>query len=131
MRLAMSEIAGRRADQLGNFVTVLKFCTVDLNYCAGVLHQRLRCGLHDPGFARPGRSEEKKISDRPSWSAHPCQVHLVDVDDLLDRLILTNNQLAQVRLEDFRFAARLRRIERNINPQHLQPLSYNQLPPTL
>src|SRR5438067_11971099 len=88
MRLAMTQVSGRRADQLGNLMAVLEFGTVDLDHRARVLEQHLGRSFHDPGFTRTRRSQEQKVPDGPSGRVHPRQVHLVDVNDLLDRLIL-------------------------------------------
>ena len=38
MRFAMSQISGRRADQLRNLVTVLEFRAIDLDDCARIAH---------------------------------------------------------------------------------------------
>ena len=54
MRLAMSQIAWRRADQLGDFMAVLELRAIDLDDRARILHQRLGCRFHDSGFSASG-----------------------------------------------------------------------------
>ena len=58
MRLAMAEIAGRRADQFGNLVRVLKFGAVDLDAGARVAEQGLRHCFDHPGLSRAGGTKE-------------------------------------------------------------------------
>ena len=43
-----------------------------------------------------GRSEKKEVADRTSGTRHPGQKHLVNVYDLIDRLILTDDALVQI-----------------------------------
>src|ERR1700681_4958808 len=99
MSLAMSQISGRRADQLGNLMTVLELRAIDLDHCTGVLQQRLSGSLYDPGFARPGRAQEQEIADGTPGGAHTGQMHLIDVYDLLNCLVLSDDHPAQVRFE--------------------------------
>ena len=58
VRFAMPEISGRRADQFGDLVAVLKLGAVDLENRAGVADERFGGGFDQPGLARPGGSEE-------------------------------------------------------------------------
>jgi hypothetical protein len=56
MGFAMSEIAGRRSDQLGDLMTVLELGAVDLDYRAPIPEQRLGRRLDEPSLARAGRT---------------------------------------------------------------------------
>jgi len=51
MRFAVSQISGRRADQLGNFVTVLELGAVDLDHRVSVAKQNLGGSLDDVGLS--------------------------------------------------------------------------------
>jgi hypothetical protein len=74
----MPQVARRRAAQLGNVVAVLKFGAIDLDH---------RC-FHRAGSC-PSRSVLRKETCLPgARRGKTRKVHLVDVDDLLDRLIL-------------------------------------------
>ena len=99
MRFAMSQVSGRRADQLRDLVAVLKLGAVDLDDRARILQQRFGGGFDDARLAGTGRTQEQEVSDRTARGAHARQMHLIDVDDLLDRLILSDNHPAQAGLE--------------------------------
>ena len=75
-------------------------------------------GFHHAGLAGAGRPQEQKVADRPAGAGHSRQVRLIDVDDLLDRLVLADDALAQVRLQLLRFESRLRRIQLFVQPPH-------------
>ena len=47
----MTEVAGRRTDELGDLVAVLKLGAVDLKASPRVTEQRLRYRLNDAGLA--------------------------------------------------------------------------------
>src|SRR5579875_4028755 len=95
MRFAMAEISRRRADQLGDFVAVLKLGTVDLDHRALVAEQCLGRGLHRTRLARTGRPQEKEVAYRAAGSRKPGDMHLVDVDDLLNGLLLSDYQFVK------------------------------------
>ena len=118
MRLAMAQVSGRRADQLGDLVAVLKLRAVDLDHRAAVAHQALRRGFHQPRLAGAGRPQEQEVADRPSRARHARQIRLINVNDLLDRLVLADDSLAQIRVEFLRFETGLRRIQLFIKPPH-------------
>src|SRR6185312_5917378 len=69
------------------------------------------------------RSEEKEVANRPSRRCHSGHIHLVDVDDLLDRFILTDNQLPETSFQASRGLPRLGRIQGNVRLDHCVPLS--------
>ena len=104
MRLPMPQVSGRRADQLGDFVAVLKLRAVDLDHGAGIAHQALRRGFHQPRFAGARRSKKQEVANRPAGTGHARQVRLIDVDDLIDRLILSDNAFAQIAVQFLGFA---------------------------
>src|ERR1700674_5784041 len=115
----MSEMSGGRADQFGDFMAVLELRAVDLDHGARVLEQSLRSGLDDSRLARSGGPQEQKVADRAARRAHPGEIHLIDVDDLLDRLVLTDDHPAQVALERHCIPPRFCRIQRDVEPYHL------------
>jgi hypothetical protein len=51
VRLTVSQVAWRRADQFGDFVRVLEFRAVHLDHRARVSKQDFRCRLHNPRLA--------------------------------------------------------------------------------
>ena len=87
----MPQISGRRTDQLGNLVAVLKFRAVDLDDRARITHQGLGGRLDDAGLAGSSGPQEEEVADRTARRRHSRQIHLIDVDDLLDRFILTDD----------------------------------------
>ena len=62
MGLAMSKISGRRADQFCDLVRMLEFSAVDFDERLGVAEERFGNGFNDARLARPGRTQEKKIT---------------------------------------------------------------------
>src|SRR5437868_12638847 len=92
MSFAMTQVSGRRANELGDLMTVLKLGAVYLDHRAGVLDQCFSRSLDNPRFPGTRRSEEQKVADRAARSAHAREVHLIDVDNLLDRLLLPHDQ---------------------------------------
>src|SRR5678816_1211042 len=119
MRFAMSQISGRRTDQLGDFVAVLELRAVDLDDRARVLEQYFGGSLDDTGFARTRGAQEQKVPDRTSGRVHSRQMHLVDVDDLLDRLILPYDHPMESRLQLCRVPPGLPGVQWDIEPYHL------------
>ena len=101
MSLAMAKITWRRADQLGNFMTVLEFRAIDLDAGASFTEQRLSHCLYDASFSRSCGTEKKKIAYRTIGRIQSCQKHLVDLGHLLNRVILTDDPTTQVALEVF------------------------------
>src|SRR6185312_3565776 len=104
MRLAMSEIPRRRANQFRALVAVLKFRAIDLDYGARILHQALRSRFDNTRFAGPGGPQKQEIAYWASWSTHAGQVHLINVNDLLDRFVLADYQTVQTSFEIFSVA---------------------------
>ena len=118
MRLAMPQISGRRADQLGDLVAVLELGAVDLDHRARIPQQASAVASTMRVLPGAGRTEEQEVADRAARGAHSRQVHLVDVDDLLDRLILTDDKSLQTGFEAFGIFSGSCRIERFLNRDH-------------
>ena len=118
MRFAMPEISGRRSDQLGDFMAVLELRAIDLDHRAAIPGQCLRGGFHQSRFARSSRSQEQKIANRPARADHTRQVGLINVDNLLDRFVLTNDLALQAGFQVLRLTARERRIQYFVEPYH-------------
>ena len=77
MRLAVAEVAGRRTDQLGNFVRVLELRAVDFDHGSRISEQNFRSRFHHSRLARARGPEEQQVPDRPSGRAHAGAKHLV------------------------------------------------------
>lgn len=58
MRLAMAEVSGRRADQLGDLVAVLKLCAVDLDDRAAIAYETFRRGFDQSGLTGASRPQK-------------------------------------------------------------------------
>src|ERR1700720_3002746 len=84
----MPQVSWGRADQLGDFVRMLKLRAVDLDHRARVSEQDLRRRFHDTRFARARRSEEQQVPHWPSGRAHSGAEHLVQVHERTDSLFL-------------------------------------------
>src|SRR5690349_11358406 len=105
MGFAVAEISRRRSDQLGDLMTVLEFGAINLDYRSSVAGQRFRGRFDQSRFSRSSGTQEQEIPYRPSGAGHSRQIGLIDVDDLLDRLILTYDLAAETRFQVFRVAA--------------------------
>src|SRR5258708_12464716 len=95
MRLPVSQVSRRRADQLGNLVRVLELRAIDLDARARVTEQRFSPRFHHPRLAGTGRSQKQEIAHWTAGRIQPSQKHLIDFRDLLDRLILPYDLPAQ------------------------------------
>ena len=87
MCLTMSQISGRRTNQLRDLMAVLKFRAVDLDYRARIANQRLRGCFHDTRLARSRWPQKQEVPNGTSRGRHPSQVHLINIHDLLDGLV--------------------------------------------
>src|SRR5581483_10779882 len=110
----VSEVSRRRADQLGNLVTVLELGAIDLDAGSCVSEERLGHCFNDSRFARTRRPEKEKIAYRTSWRVQPCQKHLVDFGHFLDGVVLTNDPAAEIPFKLFSFRPPSGGVERGI-----------------
>jgi hypothetical protein len=99
MGLAMPEISWRRSDQFGYFMTVLKLGAVNLNDGAWVADERLRSGFHCPCFPGTRGAQEQEIANRSAVEGHPSEISLISPDDLVNRFVLSNDEVTQVFLQ--------------------------------
>src|SRR5438067_6181506 len=84
MGLAMSQVSGRRADQLCDLMRVLELCAVDLDAGASLAKKRLRKRLDHAGLPRAGGPKKQKV---PYWAPgriQSRQEHLIDLGDFFD-----------------------------------------------
>src|SRR6516165_10476148 len=95
VRFAVTQVAWGRADQLGNLVRVLEFGTIHLDHKARVTEQNFGCGFDNPGFTGSGRPEEQQIANGTTWRVQAGTEDLVEVDQSLNALFLTDNLGAQ------------------------------------
>ena len=58
MRFAMPQISGRRADQFGDLMAMLKLSAIDLDHRAAIAHQAFGRGFHQPRLAGAGGPEK-------------------------------------------------------------------------
>src|ERR1700681_2301851 len=95
----MTQISRGRADEFGNFMTVLKLAAVDFSYSARVAAPRLRRGLYCaclPGTRWP---EEQEVSDRSAIWRKPGEISLISPNDLVDCLFLPYDDAMKCRLK--------------------------------
>src|SRR5215831_1350508 len=119
----MTQISRGRANQFSDFMTVLKLRAIDFDNRPRIADEAFRCRLHQSGFTGPRRTQKKEISDRSAWAGHPRQVHLINVNYLLNCFVLTNDSLTEVYFELFGFISGLRRIQLLVEPSHGSPPS--------
>src|SRR5271166_2024056 len=126
MGFTMTQITGRRADQLCDLMRMLELSAVNLDAGARITKQRLRHGLDDASLAGPRRSQEKEISDRPAGRVQSRKEHLMDFGDLLDSGILSYDPAPKGGLKLLRVVAALRGIQSSVESGsqrmcHFQP----------
>ena len=118
MGLAVAQVAGRRADQLGDLVAVLELGAIDLHHRARIAHQAFRGGFHNARFPRSGWTEKQKTGHRFARRAHPRRPGLVRIHHLPNCHFLPYHPLAQVALEHLGVPPFPGRIEQNPWPCH-------------
>ncbi len=99
MRLAVPQISRRRADQLRNFVRVLKFGAVHFDHRARIAEQHFGRGFDDARFARARRPEEQQVPHRTSRRVQARAKHLVQIHHGLHRFVLPHDLPPQPRFE--------------------------------
>src|SRR5579863_9448735 len=112
MGFPVTEISRRRADQLGNFVRVLKFRAIHLDDRARIAKQNLRCGLHDAGFAGTSRAKEQQVANWPARRVQSRAEHLIQVHQRLHTFFLADNFRRERSLEFQRIRTALLWIQR-------------------
>ena len=111
MRLAVPKVSRRRTDQLRDLMAVLELGTINLDHAASISDHAFRCRFYQASFAGTGGAEEQEVADRPAGTVHPRQIRLVDVNDLIDRFILSDNPPLEVPVQFVGFPTRLPRIQ--------------------
>src|ERR1700690_99141 len=99
MGLAVAEVAGRRADQFGDFVRVRELGAVNLDAGAGVAEKRFGQGFDYAGLAGAGGSEKEQVSDRAIGSVQAGEEHLINLDDFFYGGILADDFTAESSFE--------------------------------
>jgi hypothetical protein len=73
---------------------MLEFAAIDLDHGSRISNETLGCRLYNPSLSGTSRPEKKKIPNGPPGRIHARQMHLIDIDNLSDSLLLTYYQLA-------------------------------------
>jgi hypothetical protein len=76
-------------------VRVLEFGAINLDTGAGVAEKRLGKGFDYAGLTGSGGAEEKQVSDGATGGVEAGQEHLVNLDDLFDGGVLTDDLTAE------------------------------------
>jgi hypothetical protein len=95
MSFTMAEIAGRRANQLGDFMRVLKFSAINLDAGARVAKERFGDGLDHASFTRTGGTQKNQVANRTVWRIQSRQEHLINLSNFFDRGILADDSAAK------------------------------------
>jgi hypothetical protein len=82
-------------------VTVLKLRTINFKDSARLARQRFGARFDDSRFSRAGGPEEQTVYYRTSNGSQSSQVRLVNIDNLLDRFVLTHDERAQILSSNF------------------------------
>jgi len=129
MRLAVSEVSGRRADEFGDFVTVLELGAIDFDDGFGIADEAFGESFDGAGLAGPGGPKEEEAPDGASGAAHPGAVSLIKIDDLPDCFLLADDAPAQVGFERFRVPAHSGWIQQHLESRHFlfPPLPWTQI----
>jgi hypothetical protein len=86
---------------------VLELAAIYLDNGSHVASQRFGGGFHQSRLACASGSEKQKGPDGTGDAAHPERERLIDVDDLPDRIVLTDNLASQTGFELMSFIANL------------------------
>jgi len=105
MSLSVAQIARGRTDQFGNFVRVLEFGAVHFDYQPGVSKENLGSGFDNARLAGTRGPEEQQVADGTTRRVQARAKHLVEVDQSLNALFLTDNLRAQRLLKFARIIA--------------------------
>src|SRR5215472_2569736 len=127
MSFTMPEIARRRTDQFGDFMTMLEFGAIDFDYRSSISDHRFGERLDEPRFTRSRWTQEQKVADRAAGSVHSGQKSLIDINDLINGIVLSNDPLVQICVELLCLASTLNGIQPFICAHHaitLPPASW-------
>src|SRR4030095_8077835 len=86
--LAVAQVAGWGADQLGDFVRVLILRAIYLDDAVAVAEQHFRRSLDHVSLSRAGRSEKEHRPERPRRVGDPGSEDLVQRSQLADGPLL-------------------------------------------
>src|SRR5690349_20026642 len=95
----MTQVSGRRTDQLGDLVAVLELRTVDLDHRAGFAGETFCHRFDRARLTRARWSQEQQAAHRPSRRIHSRQEGLVNAKDVANGRVLPDDTLAHVLLE--------------------------------
>ena len=95
MRLPVSQVSRRRADQLRNFVRVLELRAIDLDAGAGVPKSDSAIASTTRVLPEPVGPRNKQVPYRTSGRVQTGQKHLVDLRNFLDGLVLADDLAAK------------------------------------
>ena len=88
---AMAQVSRRRANQLRDFVRMLKLGAVDLHDRVRVAIKNFGGGFDHASFSGAGRSEKQHRADRPVGRIHARQKNLVQAAHAADCAFLTDD----------------------------------------
>src|SRR5580765_1357867 len=74
---------------------MLELGAIDLDAGSRIAEKRFGHGLDDAGLARSRRPQEKEVAYRTTGRIQPREEHLVNLNDLLNRLVLSHNAAAK------------------------------------
>src|SRR5260370_15695926 len=97
----MTEVARRRANQLGDLMTMLELRTVDLDDGLRIPKQHLSSSLDQSRLATACRPQEKQIGQGAARSSKTRPVYLVDPRQLPNGAVLSDEAAARVAFEMF------------------------------
>ena len=103
MSFAMTEMLSIRADEFGDFMTVLKLAAVDFSNSARIAEKRLRRGLHCACFPGTRRPKEQERSNRSAIWRKPGEISLISPNDLVDCLFLPYDEAMKFSLKILSF----------------------------
>ena len=112
MGFPVSQIAWRRANQLGNLVRVLKLRAIHLNDRARFYKEDFGGRFHNTRLSGTGWTEKQQVPHRAAGGIQARAENLIQVDERLHRLFLAHNLRTERGLKIDRFRAALIRIER-------------------
>src|SRR3954471_15547625 len=114
MSFAMTEVSGRRSDEFGNLVAVLKLGAVDLDASSNLSKQSFSDRFHYPRFACARGSQKQQVADGAIWGIQTCQKHLVDLCHFENGIVLTDDPATKIALKILGLGSSPCRIERGI-----------------